>query len=134
MTSRSDSKVATVEQSSPASSAARPVVVREQAAKPVATIALNDSELRSHVKPILNSGANVQLASDGFRDAEQFVTVAHAARNTKVPFALLKHRVLTEGKSLSAAIRESNSEIDASLEAERAQAEARSDIAKLARS
>ncbi len=87
--------------------------------------------VQAHVKPLLKRGANLDMASDGFRDAEQFVTIAHAARNTEIPFILLKHRVLTEGKSLTRAIRESKPEIDATVEANRARAEAKSDIAKL---
>jgi hypothetical protein len=71
------------------------------------------------------------LASNGFPSAEQFATVAHAARNTQVPFVLLKHRVLTEGRSLSAAIREFKPELDARREVTRARAEARSDISAL---
>jgi hypothetical protein len=89
------------------------------------------TEVRDHVKPLLNRGANVTMASDGFRDAEQFVTVARAARNTEIPFILLKHRVLTEGKSLATAIRESKPDLDATIEANRARAEAKSDMAKL---
>jgi hypothetical protein len=87
--------------------------------------------VQAHVKPLLNRGANLQMASEGFRDAEQFVTIAHAARNTEIPFILLKHRVLTEKKSLATAIRESKPGLDSSIEANRARAEARSDMAKL---
>ena len=72
------------------------------------------------------------VASQGFRNAEQFAAVAHAARNTEVPFMLLKHRVLNEGKTLVAAIRESKPDLNAQIEATRARAEARSDLAKLA--
>jgi hypothetical protein len=45
---------------------------------------------------------------------------------------LLKHRVLDEGKTLAAAIRESQPAISAETEATRAVAEARSDLARLA--
>ena len=75
--------------------------------------------------------ANVQMASKGFRDAELFVTVAYAARNTGIPFVLLKHRVLTEGQTLSDAIRVSKPELDSMREMERARTEARSAIARL---
>ena len=63
--------------------------------------------LQERLKPVLNRGANMALAAEGFRSAEQFATVAHASRNTEVPFVLLKHRVLNEGKSVAEAIRES---------------------------
>jgi predicted kinase len=84
------------------------------------------------LKPLLNKGANMTMAADGFRDAQQFAAVAHAARNTEVPFVLLKHRVLDQGKTLAAAISESKPDINADVEATRAQAEARSDLARLA--
>jgi len=96
-----------------------------------ARLAASQPEVREHLKPLLNRGANMEIASEGFRDAEQFAAVAHAARNTNVPFMVLKHRVLTEGKSLAAAIRESKPEIDAAAEARRAREEARRDLAAM---
>ena len=81
---------------------------------------------------MLNRGANMALAAEGFLSAEQFATVAHASRNTAVPFVLLKHRVLNEGKSVAAAIRESKPTADAAVEANLARAQARSDIAEIA--
>ncbi len=87
--------------------------------------------VQAHAKTLLNRGADVRMAAEGFKDAEQFVTVAYAARNTTVPFVVLKHRVLDEGKSLASAIRESNPDVDASLEVTRARANAQADLAKL---
>lgn len=81
------------------------------------------------LKPVLNRGANMTVAAEGFRDAEQFATVAHAARNTGVPFMLLKHRVLDEKQSLTAAIRASNPKLDAEKEAGRARTQAKADVA-----
>jgi len=81
---------------------------------------------------VLNRGANMSLAAEGFRSAEQFATVAHAARNTDVPFVLLKHRVLNEGKSVAEAIRESKPAVNAAVEADLARAQARSDVASIA--
>ena len=57
------------------------------------------------------------------------MTVAHAARNTNVPFVLLKHRVLNEGRTLADAIHEAKPELDAKAEVERARAAAQSDLA-----
>lgn len=94
-------------------------------------IAASSSELHDRLRPVLNKGANMTLAAEGFRNAEQFAAVAHASRNTEVPFMLLKHRVLNERKTLVAAIRESKPEINAEIEASRALAEARSDLANL---
>ena len=94
-------------------------------------IDLSTPELQKRLKPLLNRGTDMTLAADGFRDAHQFATVAHAAHNTQVPFVLLKHRVLVEGKSVASAIRESKPEIDAAAEAARAQDEARADLAEI---
>ena len=79
----------------------------------------------------MKAGADMNIASDGFTNAEQFATVAHAAQNTDVPFMLLKHRVLTEGDTLAAAIRKSKPDVDAVVEVDRARAEARADLAQL---
>ena len=93
---------------------------------------LSAPELHQRLKPVLNRGADLSIASNGFRNAEQFATVAHAARNTEVPFMLLKHRVLNQGKTLSEAIHESKPELDAAVEAGRARDEARQDLASVA--
>jgi len=70
----------------------------------------------------------MKIASQEFKDGEQFATVAHAARNTEIPFMVLKHRVLDEGKSLTKAIQEFKPELDARAEAARARVEAKSDV------
>jgi hypothetical protein len=89
-------------------------------------------ELLDRLQPLLNRGADMKIASEGFRDAELFASVAHAAKNTEVPFVLLKQRVLREGMTLDRAIAELKPKVNASVEASRARAEARSDIASLA--
>lgn len=91
----------------------------------------SDVEVQRHVKPLLTWGADVKKAAEGFPDAETFMAAAYAAHNTSVPFALLKHRVLTERQTLAAAIRASKPELDAALEADRATLEARSNLARL---
>jgi hypothetical protein len=107
---------------------ARPKAARSK----TVVVPVSAPELQDRLKPLLNKGANMTVAAEGFRDAEQFATVAHAARNTDVPFLLLKHRVLNEGKSVASAIRASKPEANASVEANLARAQARSDIAAIA--
>jgi hypothetical protein len=102
------------------------------AASSAKAIDLSTPELQKRLKPLLNRGTDMTLAADGFRDAHQFATIAHAAHNTQVPFVLLKHRVLVEGKSVASAIRESKPDIDAAAEAARAQDEAKADLADIA--
>jgi hypothetical protein len=79
----------------------------------------------------MNQGTKMELAADGFPNAETFAAVAHAAHNTRIPFVLLKHRVLNEGKSLATAIKESQPDVDASVEADLARVQARRDLALL---
>jgi hypothetical protein len=87
-----------------------------------------EPELRDRVKAVLNPGSRLELAAADFDNSEQFVTVAHAARNTEVPFIVLKDRVLNQGQSLAGAIREFKPELDANAEVKRARAAARSDL------
>ena len=93
---------------------------------PAAAPALHDV-----LKPLLNKGADMGLASEEFVNAEQFAAVAHASRNTELPFMVLKHRVVEEGKSLEDAIRELKPSLNAAAEADRARAEAKSDVLSL---
>ena len=102
-----------------------------EAPRLVMTVPVTASQLHDRMKPVLARGTRINLAVEGFSDAEQFATLAHAARNTKVPFILLKHRVLTEQLSLADAIRASKPALDAEAEVERARRAAKSDLAAL---
>ena len=95
------------------------------------TVPVISPALHAVLKPLLNNGADMATASEGFVNAEQFAAVAHAARNTEVPFMVLKHRVVVEGKSLEDAIHELNPRVKAAVEADRARAEAKSDVVAL---
>ena len=83
----------------------------------------------ARLKPVLNRGARMDVAAEGFRSAEEFAAVAHAARNTNVPFMLLKHHVVEEGRTLADAIHDAKPDVDAKAEAARSEASAKSDIA-----
>lgn len=85
--------------------------------------------LQHRVKPLLKPGVDMDLAAQGFRKAEDFAAVAHAANNCDIPFVLLKHRVLNEHMTLARAIHTSRPMIAADVEAGRARAEGRSDVA-----
>jgi hypothetical protein len=100
-------------------------------ASAIAAVPATTPELQGRLKKVLRSGAKMDLASNGFRNGEQFAMVAHASRNTDVPFMLLKHRVVEEGKSLEAALRESKPDIDASAEVSKAREQARADLASV---
>jgi hypothetical protein len=123
---------AAADTTSPKAAATKTSAPRARAAVREPRVALSEPKLHEQLKPVLNRGANMALAAEGFRSAEQFATIAHAAHNTGVPFLLLKHRVLNEGKSVAEAIRESKPTADAAVEAQTARAQARSDIASIA--
>lgn len=120
-----------------ARAAASPAAVETptpEAPRLVKAIPVSAPELHERMKPVLARGTKLPLAAEGFASAEQFATLAHASKNTQVPFILLKHRVLTEGQSLEDAIRASNPDVDARAEVARARAAAKEDIASLSAS
>jgi len=95
----------------------------------------DEPRVQERLKPVLNRGANMDIAAKGFLTAEEFATVAHAARNTQVPFMVLKDRVMTEKRpmteSVAAAIREFKPGLDAKAEVTRAQRQARADLSAI---
>ena len=111
--------------------AAAPSSARRTTPAPSAMSA-SEPRLHARLKPVLNSGARMAVAAEGFRSGEEFAAVAHAARNTNVPFMVLKHRVVDEGRTLEAALRDVKPDVDAKAEVARAQAAAKSDVAAIA--
>lgn len=85
-------------------------------------------KLADRVQPLLQRGADVQLAAEGFRTPELFAAVAHASHNLEVPFVVLKHRVLKEGMTLSKAIAATRPDVNANEHASQAMAAARADV------
>jgi hypothetical protein len=87
-----------------------------------------EPELQQRAKKVLNPGAKLELAAADFQSAEQFMTVAHAARNTGVPFMVLKDRVVNQKTTLADAIHEFKPDVDAKSEVARAKAAAEQDL------
>ena len=112
------------------SSRAHDVVAAKKPSNTIQTIAVNlwEPEMRDRVKAVLSPGSRPEIAAADFDTSEQFMTVAHAARNTNVPFMVLKDRLLNQGQSLAEAIHEFKPELDAKAEVTRARAAARSDL------
>jgi hypothetical protein len=102
-----------------------------RASRPARVVPVSSESVIKQVKLLLNEGTDVEVASEGFRDAEQLMTVAYLAHNTEIPFVVLKHRVLAERRSLAAAIREFKPALDEVAEVNRARAEARADLARM---
>jgi hypothetical protein len=108
--------------------------VPERRADPVTTVAMRpvspqSPELEHRLKPLLNRGTNMELAAEGFKDWRDFATIAHASHNTQVPFVVLKHHVLNEGRTLESVISELKPDLDAKAEVSRAREEAAQDLA-----
>ena len=126
-----DRMVSEISEPAPADRAAAKPRAARRAAPKVTALPATTPELHDRLKPVLNRGTKMALAADGFRSAEQFATVAHLARNTEVPFMVLKHRVLEEGKTMTAAVRESKPDVNAAAEVRRARDAAREDVKSL---
>jgi hypothetical protein len=94
-------------------------------------VSIGSPALHARVKKLLRPGADMGVVSEGFSTAEDLAATAHAAQNLGVPFMLLKSRVVDQGQTLPKAIGELRPEVDARVEADRARAEARSDLASL---
>jgi hypothetical protein len=114
----------------PSSSRSDDMVAVKRPPDTIQTIAVSvwEPELRDRVKSVLSPGSRLELAAADFNDSEQFVTVAHAARNTKVPFMVLKDGLLNRGQSLAETIHEFKPELDAKAEVRRARSAARADL------
>ena len=95
----------------------------------LSSVPASQPDLQQRLKPLLNRGTNMSSAAEGFTDGHQFATVAHVSHNTQVPFVVIKHRVLNEGRTLESVIREFKPELDAKAEAVRAREEAAQDFA-----
>ena len=94
----------------------------------IAAVPPSSPDLQARLKPVFMPGTKVEIAAEGFDSSEQFAIVAHLARNTGVPFMLLKHRVLVKGVSPAEAVKLSKPDIDATRELNRARAAAHADI------
>jgi hypothetical protein len=116
--------------SKPSSSRANDVVAAEKAPDTIRTIpvAVWEPELRDRAKAVLSPGSRLEIAAADFDDTEQFLTVAHAARNTRVPFVVLKDGLLNRRQSLAETIREFKPELDAKAEVRKARSAAREDL------
>jgi hypothetical protein len=94
----------------------------------VASYLVTQPKLVDRVKPLLQPGTKIDMAAQGFRTAEQFAAVAHAAHDLDIPFVVLKHHILGEGLTLSKAIALTRPDVDANDQASRAVAAARADV------
>ena len=119
--------IAADEAASRVTKAALPMPRALKAAEPARVMSVG---LENIVKPLLQKGTDLTMASAGFTTDETFVATAHAAKNLGIPFVVLKDRVVAQRLSLAAAILEIRPEADAKAEAARAISVARSEISR----
>jgi len=130
-TSAPEPAVAVDAASVPSTAAPKPAVRAKTTERTAPAVAISAPALHRQLKQLMFDGTDMNKASNGFRNAEQFATVAYASHNTGVPFVVLKHRVLNEGKTLTSAIRESLPTTNAAMEVERARVQARSTLVSI---
>ena len=84
--------------------------------------------LTAQLQSRLPAGTDVVKASMGFRNLTQFVSAVHACQNLSIPFDKMRTAMVDEKKSLSAAIRALKPTASATIEAQRADYDARGTI------
>jgi hypothetical protein len=135
LSQRSESKGKSVEAAAanvkPAAAAPAPVpaksAVSEQTGEWQKSLQTNKA-LSAQVQSRLPAGTDVMKASAGFRNLQQFVSAVHASQNLSIPFDKLRTALVDEQKSLSTAIRALKPTATATIEAQRADYEARGTI------
>ena len=89
---------------------------------------LTNKTLVAQLQSRLPAGTDVLKASMGFRNLTQFVSAVHASQNLSIPFDKMRTAMVDEKKSLSNAIRALKPTATATIEAQRADYEARGTI------
>jgi len=89
---------------------------------------LTNKTLVAQLQSRLPAGTDVLKASMGFRNLTQFVSAVHASHNLSIPFDKMRTAMVDEKKSLSNAIRALKPTATATIEAQRADYEARGTI------
>jgi hypothetical protein len=110
--------------------AASAVATAPVPAAPLVPVAWQDqlqkgTYLGEKLKTRLPDGTDLLVASNGFRDLQQFVSAVAAAHNLQLNFDELKRRVVTDGKGLAHAIDAMRKVASATIEEQRAEYEAR---------
>jgi hypothetical protein len=89
---------------------------------------LTNKTLVAQLQSRLPAGTDVLKASMGFRNLTQFVSAVHASQNLSIPFDKMRTAMVDEKKSLSNAIRALKPTATATIEAQRADYDARGTI------
>jgi hypothetical protein len=89
-----------------------------------------DPRLAGALAKLLPAGTDLRAEASGFRTLGDFVAAAHVSNNLAIPFADLKAKIV-KGDSLGEAIQALRPDTDAQIEARKARAMARDDLARV---
>jgi hypothetical protein len=92
---------------------------------PVQQKLAKNTKLATKLQSRLPPGTNLLTAAEGFRNFGQFVAAVNVSRNLGIPFTQLKADMVDKGMSLGQSIRDLRPKASATVEAQRAEAEAR---------
>lgn len=85
--------------------------------------------LMSTLQPLL-PGRNITAEAQGFKTLGAFVSAVHVSHNLEIPFDTLKAKIVTDGATLGSAIQALKPTANVKAEVERAEKQARDDIAR----
>jgi hypothetical protein len=88
-----------------------------------------NTNLAAKLASRLPAGTDLMTASAGFKNLGQFVAAVNVSNNLAIPFADLKTKMVTDGKSLGQAIQVLKPAASATIEAQHAEYDARGMIA-----
>jgi hypothetical protein len=89
-----------------------------------------NANLAAKLKSRLPAGTDLMTAAAGFKNLGQFVAAVNVSNNLGIPFAQLKTKMVTDGSSLGQAIQSLRPVSSATVEAQRAEYDARGMIAE----
>ena len=84
-----------------------------------------NTNLASKLQSRLPAGTDLMKAADGFRNLGQFVAAVNVSKNLDIPFAKLKTEMVKENLSLGQAIQKLKPTVSGTVEAQRAEYDAR---------
>lgn len=117
-----------------AKATAKPSVTSSPAAAmaltPVQAKLQKNTNLAAKLTSRLPAGTDLMTASAGFRNLGQFVAAVNVSNNLGIPFAQLKAKMVTDGLTLGQTIQALRPAASATVEAQRAEYDARGMIAE----
>ena len=89
----------------------------------------HNTKLASKLQGLLPAGTNVQQASQGFKNLDQFVAAVHVSHNLGIPFDQLKAKMTgSSPESLGKAIQDLKPTADSKTETKKANKQAKDDM------